>query len=98
FGEHFYGMRAGDGGPTVELRPHDEAVKYTEHCMDAPSEGESAPLCYVSNDGLVRLPEDIRGRLHIEQGGGVMFLERKDTGHIAMLTNEQFHDLFEDPE
>ncbi len=94
FGEHFYAMCAGDGGPTVELRPRKEAFQYTEHCVEAPSEEETAPLCYVSSDRLLRLPERICKLLHIEEGG-VVFLERNDNGHVELLTDEQFHDLFE---
>jgi len=53
-------------------------------------------LCYVSTDGLVKLPERIRKRLNLEQGGGIVLLERKDTGHVELITDNQFDDLFEE--
>jgi bifunctional DNA-binding transcriptional regulator/antitoxin component of YhaV-PrlF toxin-antitoxin module len=51
--------------------------------------GESAPMGYVSSDGLVRLPEYVRKALSIEQGGGVVFIKRKDTGHIELLKDNE---------
>jgi AAA15 family ATPase/GTPase len=98
FGKHFYAMRQINGLPTLELKPIKQALLFTHHHADSPYlVGEHAPLCYVSTDGLVRLPERIRHRLELEQGGGVVLLERKDTGHIELLTDNQFDDLFEEP-
>ncbi|HEW99031.1 MAG TPA: hypothetical protein ENF37_10415 [Beggiatoa sp.] len=57
FGEHFYAMRFSSEGPTVEHRPIQEASIFTQHYADAPSTLESAPMGYVSSDGLVKLPE-----------------------------------------
>jgi hypothetical protein len=95
FGEHFYAMRFSSDGPTVEPRPIQEANIFTQHYADAPSPLESAPMGYVSSDGLVKLPEYARKALEIEQGGGVVFVKRKDSGHIELLTDDQFLDLFE---
>ncbi len=98
FGKHFYAMRKINGLPTVELKSIKQALLFTHHHAESPYlVGEHAPLCYVSTDGLVRLPERIRQRLELEQGGGVVLVERKDTGHVELLTDTQFDDLFEEP-
>jgi predicted ATPase len=98
FGKHFYAMRKINGLPTVELKSIKQAPLFTHHHAKSPYlVGEHAPLCYVSTDGLVRLPERIRQRLELEQGGGVVLVERKDTGHVELLTDTQFDDLFEEP-
>jgi hypothetical protein len=94
--ECFYAMRASDSGPVVERRPSTEAPQFTGHQVDTvPPSGKRAPLCYVSSEGLVLVPEDVRQRLGVEHGGGVFFLDREDTGHVEMLSNEQFLDLLE---
>ncbi|RKZ52586.1 MAG: hypothetical protein DRQ99_32350 [Candidatus Parabeggiatoa sp. nov. 3] len=97
FGQHFYALRKINDIPSVEQKPIKEAVLFTHHHADSPYlVGEHAPLCYVSTDGLVKLPERICKRLNLEQGGGVVLLERKDTGHVELLTDNQFDDLFEE--
>lgn len=55
----------------------------------------TAPQCYITSEGLVKLPKDICQELGIEQGGGIVPLKRNDNNHIQLLTNEQFSDLFE---
>jgi AAA15 family ATPase/GTPase len=70
FGKHFYSMCKINGLPTVELKSIKQAILFTHHLADSPYlVGEHAPLCYVSTDGLVRLPKRIRQRLELEQGG-----------------------------
>lgn len=96
FGKHFYAMRMDcEGPPLVKLRPIREANHFTQHDALAHQISESAPMGYVSSDGLVKLPEYVRKALSIEQGGGVVFIKRKDTGHIELLKDEQFLDLFD---
>ena len=95
FGQHFYAMRMGHEGPIVEPRPIREASHFTQPDINAPLSSESAPMGYVSSDGLVRLPEYVRQALDIEQGGGVVFIKRQDSGHIELLKDDQFLDLFE---
>lgn len=97
-GEHFYAMRASPEGPTVEKRPISEAAQFTAHLAVAPATGdELPPICYVSSDGLVLVPEEIRELLGLQSGGGVLFIERKDTGHVEMLSDEQFLGLLREP-
>jgi len=95
FGQHFYAMRMGFDGPLVEPRPIREANHFTQHDLNAPLTSESAPMGYVSSDGLVRLPEYVRQALGLKQGGGVVFVKRQDSGHIELLKDEQFLELFE---
>ena len=96
FGKHFYAMKATDEGPIIEQRPIEQAHLFTEHnVINSNIIGKTASQCYVSSDGLVKLPEDICKELGIEQGGGIIPLKRKDTNHIELLTNGQFIDLLE---
>jgi len=97
YGEHFYAMRKINGLPRIEKRPIEEAKLFTQDGAVSPLAGQETALCYVSTDGLVKVPDRIRDTLHLEQGGGVVFVERKD-GHVAMLTDDQFMDLFEEEE
>ncbi len=97
FGKHFYAMRTGKDAPTLTQCSIVEANDFTEHYSDTASTDETAPMGYVSSEGLVKLPEYVRQTLEIEQGGGVVFIKRQDNGHIELLTNDQYFDLFEMP-
>jgi len=33
----------------------------------------SAPLSYITTEGLLRVPMDVRAQLHLPDGGGVVF-------------------------
>ena len=88
-------MRTDKDAPTLRHRPIAEANSFTEHYSETASTDESAPMGYVSSEGLVKLPEYVRQTLQIEQGGGVVFIKRHDNGHIELLTNDQYFDLFE---
>lgn len=95
----FHGLRSTTDGPEVDRRPSSEAGAFTgQGTALVPPPGARAPLCYVSSEGLVLVPEQVRERLGIRGGGGVYFLFRKDTQHYEMLTSEQFLALFEDPD
>jgi AAA15 family ATPase/GTPase len=94
-GEHFYAMKATDNGPIIEYRPIQEAPRFTEHNVINSNINETAPQCYVTSEGLVKLPKDICQELGVEQGGGIVPLKRKDNNHVELLTNEQFIDLLE---
>jgi hypothetical protein len=88
-------MKATDDGPVIEHLPIKQAHLFTEHNVINANLGETAPQCYVTHDGLVKLPEDICKELGVEQGGGIVPLKRKDNDHIELLTNEQFINLLE---
>lgn len=95
--DHFYAMtRSPAEHPVIRRRPVDEARHYTGLDVECAPPGSTAPLSYVSSDGLVLVPEGIRDELGLTTGGGVVFVPHKDTGHVEMLTNEQFYALIED--
>lgn len=95
----FHALRSTADGPVADRRPSSEAGRFTETAnLLAPPAGASAPLCYVSSEGLVLVPEEVREQLGIHGGGGVYFIHRKDSGHFEMLTDEQFLALLDDPD
>lgn len=89
-GDHFYFVEESEGGPTVTRRPVSEAVALTRHTARLPPGEQRAPLCYVTREGLVLVPDDIRERLGVAKGGGVYFIEREDSGHVELLSNQQY--------
>ena len=94
--EGFYWMHATSDGPVIERRPSAQARDITSDSMTAAPPGARGNPSYVSSDGIVQIPPDIRERLGIASGGGVVFLERRDTGHFEILNDEQFFQLFSD--
>jgi bifunctional DNA-binding transcriptional regulator/antitoxin component of YhaV-PrlF toxin-antitoxin module len=42
------------------------------------------PVSYVSSEGLVMLPEDVRESLGVEDGGGVSFIPNKESGRFEI--------------
>ncbi|HIE00031.1 MAG TPA: hypothetical protein EYP59_07040 [Thiotrichaceae bacterium] len=96
YGEHFYAMKTTDEGPIIEHLPIKQAPFFTKHnLIDASRGGKTAPQCYVTSEGLVKLPEETCQELGIEQGGGIVILKRKDNQHVELLTDEQYLDLLE---
>jgi AAA15 family ATPase/GTPase len=89
-GDYFYGMKATPEGPIIERHPVAEAVRYTHNLANAPPTNGSAPISYVTSDGLLRLTERMRKRLGVENGGGVVLTESHETGHIEVLSNDEF--------
>lgn len=96
--EMFYAMRRSPSGPIIERRPREQARSFTLPEVEVPTSSASAPLSYVTTEGLVLVPEDVRGTLGLEHGGGVVFVRERDTGHYRMLTNDQFLDMLEPQE
>lgn len=62
--------------------------------MMQPGDGP-APLCYVTREGRVRLPDDVRDALGLREGGGIVFDVDAQTRDVRMLTNAQFLDRIE---
>jgi hypothetical protein len=52
------------------------------------------PACYLSSEGVVRVPERICRVLGLPQGGGVVFLEREGAS-AEMISDATFADRFE---
>lgn len=94
-GECFYALRSRSEGPVIQRCSVADAGQFTEHASIIPPAQGHAPLCYVSSEGLVQVPADIRVLLGVEGGGGVVFIENVGTGHVEMLNNEQFVALIE---
>jgi predicted ATPase len=94
----FYLLSRSPSGPRVEQRPSREARSFTLPEVDVPPEGASAPLSYVTSEGLVLLPEEVRKALGVERGGGVTFVREKDAGDYRLMSDAQFLELLEPKE
>lgn len=88
-GQGFYALSVVDGAPVVERRPDEQARAFLGVDPDLPPMGASAPLSYVTSEGLVRVPPAIRQRLGVHDGGGVVFVER-DSGAVEVLSAVKF--------
>ncbi len=92
----FYGLSAEAEGPKLERRPVGEAAIFTENKpFVKPRDGKKPPPSWLSGEGLVQVPQRILDKMKIPQGGGVFFVQRKDTGHVELLTSAQFFDIVE---
>jgi len=93
----FYAMERSGDAIVVRKRPVREAAAFTESLpfVMPPGSAERLPPCWVSGEGLMEVPERIRKKLGVQSGGGVFFVERKDTGHVELLSEEQFYNLLE---
>jgi hypothetical protein len=92
--DHFFAMEMVDDVPALSRRPRALARIYTgtkdeEDLYPEMHARRSEPVCYVSSEGLVLLPDDVRQRLKIEQGGGVSFILNQETGRFEMWTTDQ---------
>jgi bifunctional DNA-binding transcriptional regulator/antitoxin component of YhaV-PrlF toxin-antitoxin module len=67
----------------VYTRTRDEDLHPEMHAR------RSEPVCYVSSEGLVLLPKDVRQQLKVEQGGDVGFIPNKETGRFEIWTTDQ---------
>lgn len=90
----FYALTASADGPEVRPRPAEEAPRHLNPEVERPPEGAGAPLSYVTSDGLVRVPDDVRKALGVDGGGGVAFVEGKD-GLFYMLSDAQLWNMVE---
>ena len=50
---------------------------------------EPEPPCYVSSEGLVMLPEDVRQALKVDRGGGVSFIPNAESGRFEIWTTDE---------
>ncbi len=89
-GPTFYFMSPTPDGPVVERRKVEDARVAVDFPADvAPPEG-NAVRCYISTEGVVRVPQRIMSAVGLPQGGGVMFVERD--GAVEMMSDERFVD------
>ncbi|WP_158080048.1 ATP-binding protein [Archangium sp. Cb G35] len=87
-GPHFYLMEPTPTGPMIEARNVELARAAVGFPEDVVPPGVDAARCYLSTEGVVRVPENIRRELGLLNGGGVMFLKRD--GHVEMMSDERF--------
>ena len=90
----FYALYVGANGPEVRRRPAEDAPRLLNPEVERPPEGARAPLSYVTSDGLMRVPDDVRRALGVAEGGGVTFVEGKD-GLFYLLGDAQVLDMVE---
>ncbi|MBU0495082.1 MAG: AAA family ATPase [Chloroflexi bacterium] len=94
---HFFAMEMQDGAPALRRVPRARAREYTgtrdeEDLYPQMHARQPEPTCYVSSEGLVRLPDDVRQKLHLEQGGGVSLIPNKQTGRYELWTTDEVED------
>lgn len=93
-GSHFYLMRPAPAGPVVERREVGDALVAT----DFPGPVEALPgravRCYLSSEGVVRVPDRLLKMLGVPGGGGVTFVEGDEPGVVEMMSNAAFLDRF----
>jgi hypothetical protein len=87
-GPHFYLMEPTSEGPRISAHKVEQARVAVGFPGDVVPPGVDAARCYLSTEGVVRVPEHIRQALGLPNGGGVMFLERE--GHVEMMSDDRF--------
>lgn len=97
--ETFFAMEMKDGIPTVTPKPREMAWMYT-----GVGKGEEdkyaemyakfpASVNYVSSEGLVLLPEQLRKKLNLQQGG-ISFIPNDETGRFELWTTDELDEWF----
>jgi len=92
-GTHFYLMEPTPDGPRIEKRGVEGARAALGITAESTPPDPKAALCYLSTDGVVRVPDRIRSAIGLPRGGGVVFLERD--GAAEMMSDGTFADRFE---
>jgi len=90
-GESFWLMEAGPRGPSLSRRPVSALPAVLGAAPDHLGLPERAPQAYVTSQGVVRLPPRVIERLHVDEGGGVFFVEAEPRG-VRILSNEEYLD------
>ncbi len=86
-GEHFYAMTMGPDGPQITRSPSVEAARFTQQDLVIPPIAGQAPLSYLTSEGLLQVPADVRERLGLPGGGGVVLVD-SGPGAVEMMSNE----------
>lgn len=86
-GEHFYAMTMGPDGPQITRSPSVEAARFTQQDLVIPPIAGQAPLSYLTSEGLLQVPADVRERLGLPGGGGVVLVD-SGPGAVEMMANE----------
>ncbi|MEW5986017.1 MAG: ATP-binding protein [Chloroflexota bacterium] len=97
--EHdFFAMEKQGGVPSLTRKPRALARMYTgdmveEEKYPAMYRRRPEPVEYVSSEGLVLLPEDVRQKLKLEGGGGIGYIFNKETGRFELWTTDEIEQL-----
>ncbi|MFH1469539.1 MAG: AAA family ATPase [Pseudomonadota bacterium] len=87
-GSDFYALIPAAGGPRLTRLAASDAPTVTGLTqVHEPDAGDSAPISWVTSDGLLRLPPSVLADLGIVGGGGVGFLPA-DNG-VRLVSNAQ---------
>jgi hypothetical protein len=98
--ETFFAMEIKDGIPTLSEKPRHLAWietgmgKGEEDILIEMRNQDPKPVCYVSSEGLVQLPNDVRQQLNVEHGGGVSFIPNKESNHFEIWTLDEVERWF----
>lgn len=90
-GESFWLMEPGPHGPTISKRPASALPAVLGVAPEHLGLPERAPQAYVTSQGVVRLPPRVIEKLHVENGGGVFFVEDEPRG-VRVLSNDEYLD------
>lgn len=86
-GDHFYAMTMGPEGPVITQAPNAEATRFTQQDLLVPRQEDKAPLSYLTSEGLLQVPADVRQHLGLPGGGGVVLVD-SGPGVVEMMANE----------
>lgn len=92
-GPRFYYMESTPDGPRVEPRGVEGARAAVGITTEGTLPSQNAVLCYLTTDGVVRVPDRIRGVIGLPKGGGVVFVGRDRV--VEMMSDDTFADRFE---
>lgn len=89
--DSFWLMEAGPKGPTLSRRPASELSVVLGSAPQHLSLPERAPQAYVTSQGVIRLPPRVIERLHLDKGGGVVFVDTEPRG-VRLLSDDDYLD------
>ena len=89
FGDHFYWMKKGDPGPTIERLPIAMAPQIVGRVGEQlVGEIPDVPT-RVSTEGVLRMPKRILKAIGVPHGGGVSFVDKGD-GVAEVMSDDTF--------
>lgn len=88
-GDTFWLMEKGSDGPVLSRRPASELRSVLGSAPQHLGLPKDAPQAYVTSQGVVKLPDDVLSRLHLDLGGGVVFVNAKPHG-VRVLSDDDY--------
>jgi hypothetical protein len=92
-GPRFYFMEPTPDGPRVEPRGVEGARAAVGITTEGALPSQNAVLCYLTTDGVVRVPDRVRSAIGLPKGGGVVFVGRDSV--VEMMSDDTFADRFD---